>query len=131
MRLEYRRRYRLGGSAATERRRLLDLHRRFGGDDGVSVFVSYADGRPLRFSLSIRQRETWYMLWTGADYEAPAHRLTYFDCLFYEPVRVAPSLGIARIVYGLGDEEAKALRGCVTHRVTCFVRPAAGGGGGT
>ncbi|MFF4415458.1 GNAT family N-acetyltransferase [Streptosporangium sp. NPDC001559] len=71
-----------------------------------------ADEELLAFSLFIRYGEQWHVFWCGFDYENPACRRTYFDVMFYTPVRAAREEGVRTIDYGLGYERSKKWRGC-------------------
>ncbi len=120
LRCGYKRRYGLTADEGAERQRAGELLGRFGGDAGVTAFVSRRDRRPVRFSLFVRNGAVWHALWTGADYESGGYPRTYFDALFYEPLRAAQRSGISEITYGIGGDEAKRRRGCVLHPVRCF-----------
>lgn len=119
LRCRYKLRYGIAADEAAERRRAEDLLARF---DGVTVFVSRQGSRPLRFSLFVKHDSAWHALWTGADYTLAAHRSTYFDALFYEPLRSAGRVGVTEITYGLGGDEGKRRRGCILRPVRCFAK---------
>lgn len=73
---------------------------------------STRDDEILAFSLFIAHGDQWHVFWCGFDYENPASRRTYFDVMFYSPVRAAQAEGIRTIDYGLGYEQSKKWRGC-------------------
>jgi uncharacterized protein len=119
LRCHYKERYMMATAEAAERRRAEELFTRF---DEPTIFVSRQGSRPLRFSLLVKHDSVWHALWTGADYTQEAHRSTYFDALFYEPLRAAAQHGITDITYGLGGDESKRRRGCVLRPVRCFAK---------
>ncbi|MFJ8584829.1 GNAT family N-acetyltransferase [Streptomyces sp. NPDC093595] len=71
-----------------------------------------ADGDVVGFSLFIGHGDQWHVFWCGFDYGNPASRRTYFDAMFYSPVRTAQKEGVRLIDYGLGYERSKKWRGC-------------------
>ncbi|GFH38983.1 GNAT family N-acetyltransferase [Streptomyces pacificus] len=69
-------------------------------------------GDVVGFSLFIAYADQWHVFWCGFDYENSASRRTYFDAMFYSPVRVAQTEEVRVIDYGLGYEKSKKWRGC-------------------
>jgi hypothetical protein len=80
--------------------------------DETRVMTARRDGKLLGFTLFAQDGPSWTALLTGADYDDPDYRLTYFATAFYRPAALAPERGVRRISYGLGSWEAKRLRGC-------------------
>jgi hypothetical protein len=93
----------------------------------ATVFAARAGGPLLGFAVFAQDGPQWTPLFCGADYQRPEARLTYFATLFYEPVALAPGLGVRTIGYGLGSWEAKRLRGCARVPLTgvCLRLPGA------
>ncbi|MER5887194.1 GNAT family N-acetyltransferase [Streptomyces sp. NPDC001941] len=71
-----------------------------------------ARGDVVGFSLFLTHHDQWHVFWCGFDYADPASRGTYFDAMFYAPVRAALAEGVRSIDYGLGYERSKKWRGC-------------------
>ena len=81
--------------------------------DSSMVFSARAGtGDLLGFGVFVQDGTTWTPLFCGTDYVRSEARLTYFATLFYEPVALAPALGVRTVPYGLGSWEAKRRRGC-------------------
>jgi len=78
----------------------------------ICVTTARKEGKLLGFSLLLQDKEEWTSFLTGADYDDPGFRLSYFATMFYLPVALAPERGIRKINYGIGSWEAKRLRGC-------------------
>ncbi len=78
----------------------------------ICVTTARKEGKLLGFSLLLQDKEEWTAFLTGADYDDPGFRLSYFATMFYLPVALAPERGIRKINYGIGSWEAKRLRGC-------------------
>ncbi|MEU2060960.1 GNAT family N-acetyltransferase [Streptomyces sp. NPDC013455] len=120
------------GLGATEVRLRMNLVAKYGGyssrdvewsrlDRLVALFpadrlrlfrCATADGDIVAFSLFIVYGDQWHVFWCGFDYTNPASRRTYFDVMFYAPVRAAQTEGVRVIDYGLGYEQSKKWRGC-------------------
>ncbi|MFD3649855.1 GNAT family N-acetyltransferase [Streptomyces cyaneofuscatus] len=84
------------------------------GAGALTTFATEHGGRLMSFGLFVRDGDHWTALLTGSDYRRPQARLGYFATLFYAPARVAPTLGITAVGYGLGSWQAKTSRGCRT-----------------
>ncbi|GHJ37187.1 GNAT family N-acetyltransferase [Streptomyces sp. TS71-3] len=123
-----------------ERARLERLLTLFPADRLRLFHCTTAGGDVVAFSLFIAYGEQWHVFWCGFDYANPASRRTYFDAMFYSPVRVAQTEGVRLIDYGLGYEKSKKWRGCHGARrdiwitdlggdLTRWLEPAAPGGG--
>ncbi|GAA2221676.1 GNAT family N-acetyltransferase [Streptomyces nogalater] len=95
-----------------ERSRLERLVAFFPADRLRLFHCATADGEVVAFSLFIAHGDQWHVFWCGFDYDNPASRRTYFDAMFYSPVRVAQTEGVRVIDYGLGYEKSKKWRGC-------------------
>ncbi|MFF8288708.1 GNAT family N-acetyltransferase [Streptomyces sp. NPDC016309] len=95
-----------------ERSRLERLTSLFPADRLRLFHSTTADGDVVGFSLFIGHGEQWHVFWCGFDYENPASRRTYFDAMFYAPVRAAQREGVRLVDYGLGFERSKKWRGC-------------------
>lgn len=77
----------------------------------VVVVEARHAGELLAFSLFAHVGNTLIAVYTGARYDDPRSRLTHFATHFYEPARLAPTLGVERVSYGLGSWQAKRQRG--------------------
>lgn len=80
--------------------------------DELCLITARRDGDLLSFMLFGQDGDHWTALLTGADYDEPRSRFTYFACAFYHPAILAPRHGVRCISYGIGSWEAKRLRGC-------------------
>ncbi|MFE9660190.1 GNAT family N-acetyltransferase [Streptomyces sp. NPDC005955] len=101
-------------SLAVERSRLERLATLFPSERLRLFHSTTTGGDVVGFSLFISYGDQWHVFWCGFDYENPASRRTYFDAMFYSPVRVAQTEEVRTIDYGLGYEKSKKWRGCHT-----------------
>jgi uncharacterized protein len=102
-----------GGTPSAERDgRLLDYVRASFTPAEICVVTARRRGLLLGFFLLVQDGDCWTALLTGADYDEPCSRFTYFATGFYTPAALAPARGVRTISYGLGSWEAKRLRGC-------------------
>jgi predicted N-acyltransferase len=92
------------------------------GDDAVAVVAECA-GEVRGFAVMLPFRDQWYARNAGFDYEWQRDLPLYFEVAYYAVVEAAERAGVTGIHYGLGSEEAKRSRGCVTTTQRCFVRP--------
>lgn len=67
------------------------------------------------FVILLHRSGRWSARQVGFDYDMKGNLPLYFETLFYGPVEAAASMGIQRIDFGLGSEEAKVSRGCIAH----------------
>ena len=112
LRLNHASRYGRRVSEEKERGRLTALVDLFGADR-VLVFVSTSEANDiLAFCVVLDHRGEWYMLDSGADYDNPLQRLTYFEACYYVPIATAYERGVRLLHYSLGSWEAKQNRGC-------------------
>jgi CelD/BcsL family acetyltransferase involved in cellulose biosynthesis len=91
------------------------------GDDAM-VSVVERDSEIAGFVILLRRAGRWSARQVGFDYEMQGHLPLYFETLFYGPIEAAPSLGIQRIDFGLGSEEAKVSRGCFAETQRTWVK---------
>ena len=83
--------------------------------DRLHLFHSRGrEDRVVGFSLFIGYADELHSFWCGFDYGTEQSRCTYFDAMFYAPIRMAQERGVRFIDYGLGHELSKQLRGCRT-----------------
>lgn len=94
--------------------------RRFG--DGVSVVLSEIHGTLVGFVVLHRWRDSWYTRQAGFSYDVPEHPPLYFETMYYRPIREAEGLGVKRIFFGSGSEEAKQSRGCILSRQYQYIK---------
>jgi uncharacterized protein len=105
-----------GGAPSAERdRRLLRHLATAYRPDELCVVTARRGGKLLGFMLFAADGldgSAWTALLTGADYDDPDSRFTYFATAFYRPAGLAARRGVRRVSYGFGSWEAKRLRGC-------------------
>lgn len=89
----------------------------------VKVFVARKEGKLVGFSLLMRHRQIVDAFLTGYDYSSQTPTdYTYFNLVFYEPIKWAIKTQAERINYRIGAEEAKLRRGCKEERVFSLVK---------
>jgi Peptidogalycan biosysnthesis/recognition len=89
----------------------------------IGVFHGTWNDHMLGFALFHGYRGTWYPYWTGADYDHPKHRGTYFQTVYYDPIMLAAQSGVRTIDYGQGSWQAKRARGCELVQLDGFIMP--------
>ncbi|MDA2804729.1 GNAT family N-acetyltransferase [Nocardiopsis suaedae] len=112
LRTANRRKYGLPADHGAELLRLEAVAGALEGRTDLVVLDPGDGGPPLGFTLFVRDGDVWHGLYTGADEDDPRAVGAYFESTYYTPVEHAREVGIRRISYGLGAEEAKRLRGC-------------------
>ncbi|MBV1850726.1 GNAT family N-acetyltransferase [Catellatospora tritici] len=96
------------------------------GDDAI-VLAAYAGDALVGFTLVLAYGDQWYARQAGFDYSFQrTHRAPlYFELCYYRMLELAADAGIRTIHYGLGSEDAKMWRGCVSTEQRCWVGPVA------
>lgn len=99
-----------GGQADTDE--LAEILARYGRAFGSDALVLLArdGGRPVAYVSLYRWRSALYARSWGA-LETDAQAAVYFNLVYYEPVRLAASLGIRRLHFGMLAYAAKVRRG--------------------
>ena len=69
------------------------------------------DGDPVGFCVYYVWEGTLFLRWAGFDYSRLAKAAEYFNLVYYDPIMLAPELGVRRLHAGIKAPEAKALRG--------------------
>lgn len=94
------------------------LHRAVAAELGerAQVLTAERDGKVRGFLVLIRWRDTLFGRQAGFDYEFQGDLPLYFGLIFYAAIEYAITVGARHIEYGLGSEQAKALRGCLQRR---------------
>ncbi|MDI1463739.1 GNAT family N-acetyltransferase [Catellatospora sp. KI3] len=95
----------------------------FGGD--AVVLAAYAGSALVGFTLVLAYGDQWYARQAGFDYSFQrTHRAPlYFELCYYRMLELAAEAGVRTIHYGLGSEDAKMWRGCVSTEQRCWVGP--------
>ncbi|WP_412872224.1 GNAT family N-acetyltransferase [Curtobacterium flaccumfaciens] len=91
---------------------------------GADAMVSTVERGPesAGFVVLLRNGDRWSARQVGFDYEMQGDLPLYFETLFYAPVGAASAHGVRHIDFGLGSEEAKVSRGCVTDTQQTWVK---------
>ncbi|GGV01239.1 hypothetical protein GCM10010495_10350 [Kitasatospora herbaricolor] len=90
------------------------------GEDAL-VASAVADGKVRGFGVLVRRGDQWHAVKAGFDYGFQGSLPLYYETLYYHPVERAAEFGVRAIQYGIGSEEAKRSRGCVTTGNDCWV----------
>jgi len=64
-----------------------------------------------------------YVKYAGLVARADRADFTYFNLVYYEPIRLGISLGLESIAYGNGAYQAKIRRGCTVRANHLYFRP--------
>ena len=87
------------------------------------VFLAKKKDVVVGFSLFIRKGETLDAFLGGFNYEFQEKTdFTYFNLVYYNPIKWAIREGIKKIYYRWGSEEAKYKRGCKSEKLYTFVK---------
>ena len=91
-----------------------DFHLRIalGLEDQIRIFCAWQGDRLVGGTLFFVHGKTCYSREYAGDFEIPREVGLYFNCTFYEPMRVAFEQGATEIHYGLAALDAKVWRGC-------------------
>ena len=90
-------------------------------DQRVRVFVARQKERTVGFTVFFEHLGIWYSRFGGFDYDV-GKIFSYFNLLFYEPVREAIRRGITCIRYSTSSIDTKRRRGCLLANVLMYVR---------
>jgi predicted N-acyltransferase len=92
------------------------------------VCVARRGAEVLGFGLFYEAGGELYARAVGFDYPRLNGERSYFNVVFYEPIRYAIAAGLGRIHYGIEAYEAKLERGCDVRTVRGWFRFLAGDG---
>ena len=84
------------------------------GDDVLGFAIFYESGQEL------------YGRAAGFDYARLGDEGSYFNVVYYEPIRYAAAAGLRRINFGMEAYQAKLERGCTLETLTGWFRPGTG-----
>jgi predicted N-acyltransferase len=85
------------------------------------VFVGRLGSRTIGFTCFFREGDIMYSRFGGFDYSA-GRLFSYFNLLFYEPIRHAILHGYKLIEYSTGVCATKASRGCHSRELMMYVQ---------
>ena len=91
--------------------------------DSIQVFLARRGDRTVAFSLFYEHAGVLYSRALGFDYAETARDFTYFNLLFYEPIKAAIEQGLYLIHYSLESYETKVRRGCRVRPCRAYVKP--------
>lgn len=91
-----------------------DFHLRIslGLEDRIRIFCAWQGEDLVGGTLLFVHGRTYYSREFAGDFQVPREAGVYFNCTFYEPMRVAYEDGMTEIHYGLAALDAKVWRGC-------------------
>lgn len=90
--------------------------------DSIVIFRVWRGEQLLAFSQFFVFGGALYNRSMGLNYELIGPEYTYFNVLYYYPIRWAIENGMTRIYYGVGSYEAKVSRGCALERRVGYFR---------
>lgn len=102
-------RYGHDDTAESCRQDLRALSEQLAGHD--MVFTARRGGRLIAAAVFFHWNDTLAGRVVGFDYENLTGAMEYFNLYFYQPISYACEHGVTRILFGLGSERTKQLRG--------------------
>ncbi|MBL0714610.1 MAG: GNAT family N-acetyltransferase [Desulfosarcina sp.] len=87
------------------------------------VYAAFKKGELVGMSLFMAHGAIWHALLVGIDHHLTGNDLTYFNIVFYRPIRDAIEAQCKRIYYGNSLYEPKIRRGCQLLRVYTYYKP--------
>jgi predicted N-acyltransferase len=91
--------------------------------DKTRVLIAKRHSKIVGFSLSLQQKGILDVFVLGFDYDAQMNTdLTYFNLVYYEPIKMAIKEGIRRIHFSIKSEKLKLKRGCKFEKTYSFVK---------
>jgi predicted N-acyltransferase len=89
----------------------------------AKVFVAKKKNAVVGFSLCLRAGNTLDVFHCGFNYQLQEKSdFTYFNLVYYSPIRWAIQEGIRKIYYRLTADRVKLRRGCRSERIYSFVK---------
>jgi hypothetical protein len=89
-----------------------ELRISLGLEDHIRVFCTWQGETLVGGTLFFVHGRTYYSREFAGDFQVPREAGVYFNCTFYEPMRVGFEEGMTEIHYGLSALDAKVWRGC-------------------
>jgi hypothetical protein len=102
-------RYGHDDTAESCRQDLRAMSEQFAGHD--LVFTARRGGKLVAAAVFFHWNDTLAGRVVGFDYANLAGAMEYFNLYFYQPISYACEHGVTRILFGLGSERTKQLRG--------------------
>jgi predicted N-acyltransferase len=91
--------------------------------DKTRLFTARKNNTVIGFSLCIEHKQVMDIYIAGFDYEKLTKTdFTYFNTVFYEPIRTAIEEGFERIHFRSASLEAKLARGCRIEKTYLFLK---------
>ena len=91
--------------------------------DGIRVLVAHRDSELVGSTFLLVGNDHAVLPLIGIDHARDGGAFTYFNLLFYAPIRMAAEQGLKSITYGVGAYPAKIRRGCRVELSRVFWRP--------
>ncbi len=91
--------------------------------ENTVVFLAKKGEEVVGFSIFIRKAKTLDAFLGGFNYDLRSKDdFTYFNLVYYEPIKLAIKEGIKKIYYRWGSESAKYNRGCQQEKIFSFTK---------
>ena len=91
------------------------------GNDIANAYCAFKGDTLRAFSIVLEGKDIWHSLLSGQNYEADRQDSSFFNVVFYAPIREAIRNNARRIYFGPANYEAKLRRGCLIEPLSmCF-----------
>jgi predicted N-acyltransferase len=91
--------------------------------NGIAKAYCAFKGDSLRaYCIILEGNEVWHVVLSGQDYEVDEKDYSYFNVVFYEPVREAIAKNARRIYFGSANYGAKLRRGCLIEPLSMHLK---------
>lgn len=91
--------------------------------DKTRVIVARQCDKIIGFSLSLQHNDVLDVHMCGFDYNTQTNTdFTYFNLVYYVPIRLAIEEGIKRVHFSINEDRVKLKRGCKQERTYSFVK---------
>lgn len=89
----------------------------------VDFYLAFKHDRLIGIAILLKMGDIAYLPFVGVDHSRAGKDLTYFNLVYYRPIRDAISAGFKRIYYGRKMYALKAKRGCRIKNVSSWFYP--------
>ena len=88
----------------------------------AAAYCAFKKGQLQGFSLVLKGEDIWHVFLTGQEYTENESDNSFFNMVFYSPIREAIAQGVKRIHFGPANYETKRRRGCRTEPFFMWLR---------
>jgi predicted N-acyltransferase len=86
------------------------VNENFGND--AAIYIAVKEDKIIGINVELKKDKEAFIANVGIDHNRAQNDLTYFNLMFYEPIKDAIAEGLKRIYYGNSLYKTKSRRGC-------------------